>query len=519
MKNNLLLLGALALAALVTPAPTVRAQSPAPADKTSFKEVTSQLDPGGNFYLYLGTAQWLEHLSGKIESWRDKFTSMPDAKPEDVANINKCFDLVTNLVQDSGIENISGVGLSSIGVEKDLYRNKMVMHHYPGTGSGFIWNLGGGAPHPLTGLDFLPTNTALATFSDANLPLLWKVSQDEIAKSNYPRAQDFVQQFPAKFEKKTGVKWDAFLGSLGGEFGLAVTFDESNTLPIPSSSGFILIPEPGLLMVVKVNDDVIFNRISSQLKTNPAVASVDSDGLKMCTMPAPVPLLPSLRPTTATSGGYLFIASSDALVRGALAVKAGTRPGLKSTAEFQRLAQGVPDRGNQFTFISEKFGRTMLTIQQQFLTGAATRSAKRPQADWVKSLMSSSHATYSYNVSMNTPNGFQCVGNANQSAASLVLLPAVAVPGMLAAIAIPNFVRARETAQKNTCINHLRQLDAAKHQWALEHHRKDTDVPTKEDLLPFLNEWPVCPKGGTYVIGPVNVAPTCNQAGHVLPAP
>jgi hypothetical protein len=38
------------------------------AEKTSFNEVTSQLDAGGNFYLYLGTAQWLDGLSTKMSS-------------------------------------------------------------------------------------------------------------------------------------------------------------------------------------------------------------------------------------------------------------------------------------------------------------------------------------------------------------------------------------------------------------------------------------------------------------------
>jgi prepilin-type N-terminal cleavage/methylation domain-containing protein len=38
----------------------------------------------------------------------------------------------------------------------------------------------------------------------------------------------------------------------------------------------------------------------------------------------------------------------------------------------------------------------------------------------------------------------------------------VAIIGLLAAIAIPNFVRARTTAQQNACINNLRQIDGAK---------------------------------------------------------
>ena len=44
----------------------------------------------------------------------------------------------------------------------------------------------------------------------------------------------------------------------------------------------------------------------------------------------------------------------------------------------------------------------------------------------------------------------------------------VAIIGLLAAIAIPNFVKARTTAQKNACIANLKQIDGAKEQWALE---------------------------------------------------
>ena len=44
----------------------------------------------------------------------------------------------------------------------------------------------------------------------------------------------------------------------------------------------------------------------------------------------------------------------------------------------------------------------------------------------------------------------------------------VAIIGLLAAIAIPNFVRARATSQANACINNMRQIDAAVNEFALE---------------------------------------------------
>src|SRR6516164_10028488 len=73
------------------------------AEKTSFSEVTSQLDPGGDFYLYLGTAQWLDGLSSKVGSFRQAFTSMPDLKADETANIGKAFDIITRIIADSGV--------------------------------------------------------------------------------------------------------------------------------------------------------------------------------------------------------------------------------------------------------------------------------------------------------------------------------------------------------------------------------------------------------------------------------
>src|ERR1051325_720075 len=92
----------------------------------------------------------------------------------------------------------------------------------------------------------------------------------------------------------------------------------------------------------------------------------------------------------------------------------------------------------------------------------------------------------------------------------------VAIIGLLAAIAIPNFVRARQTAQTNACINNLRRIDGAKQQWALEHQKKAEDTPTAIDLQPFLDNFPTCPAGGTYTIGKVSEAPTCSVPGHHL---
>jgi hypothetical protein len=63
-------------------------------------------------------------------------------------------------------------------------------------------------------------------------------------------------------------------------------------------------------------------------------------------------------------------------------------------------------------------------------------------------------------------------------------------------------------------------IDAAKSQWALEKSKTATDVPTQDDLKPYLmnSQFPVCPQGGTYTIGAVGDKPTCTIPGHELPA-
>jgi prepilin-type N-terminal cleavage/methylation domain-containing protein len=99
----------------------------------------------------------------------------------------------------------------------------------------------------------------------------------------------------------------------------------------------------------------------------------------------------------------------------------------------------------------------------------------------------------------------------------------VAIIGLLAAIAIPNFVKARATSQANACINNLRQIDAAANQFALEAKKKTGDTITyPTDLTPYIklnsaSAIPGCPAGGTYSDGSVGAIPACTLAGTVTP--
>jgi prepilin-type N-terminal cleavage/methylation domain-containing protein len=110
----------------------------------------------------------------------------------------------------------------------------------------------------------------------------------------------------------------------------------------------------------------------------------------------------------------------------------------------------------------------------------------------------------------------------------------VAIIGLLAAIAIPNFIKARETARKNACINNLRLIDGAIQQYALENSKNSTDSIKASALTVYLGRGGTgtidtvggagtgtfCPSSGAYSVTTVNAKPACTKSdtlGHKLP--
>ena len=172
---------------------------------------------------------------------------------------------------------------------------------------------------------------------------------------------------------------------------------------------------------------------------------VDEGGLKMRTVAVPLPVAVELRPTVAMADGYMFIASNDALVREALAVKSGKSAGLKSTDEFKKLSADVPLQGNSFSYVSQRFGKTFVQLQSQIMSMQAAGGGGA-QTAWLKSFMNPDLAAQSFGVSANTDEGWVSVGNGNQNPATVMLLVPVAVVAVGAAVALPAFAQARSRA-------------------------------------------------------------------------
>ncbi|MDB6053616.1 MAG: type secretion system protein [Verrucomicrobiales bacterium] len=105
------------------------------------------------------------------------------------------------------------------------------------------------------------------------------------------------------------------------------------------------------------------------------------------------------------------------------------------------------------------------------------------------------------------------------------IMVVVGIIGLLAAIAMPSFLRPRARAQTNACINNIRQIEAAMQQWALENNKATNSHVTHSQLLVYVKTPPICPAAGTtatfdscYTFDTVSDTPVCttDPANHVL---
>ena len=95
----------------------------------------------------------------------------------------------------------------------------------------------------------------------------------------------------------------------------------------------------------------------------------------------------------------------------------------------------------------------------------------------------------------------------------------VAIIGILIAIAVPGFIRARSQSRMKSCQENLTKIDGSKEQWALENKKSAGSTVDSTGVVSYIkgSAMPICPGGGSYSLNAVDTPPTCSITDHIAP--
>ncbi len=463
-----------------SPAGPLAEKGKKPVEENSFDEVTAKLDKGGTFYLYAGT----ERLIKTVDEFAVNLRTMLEQKiesGEEKANALNIFDLVYGMIKNSGLMEISGVGISSIALEPRLNRTKVVFHHYKGKGTGLIWNLMKAAPHELPQLRLLPADTVLAGFSDFGLNMLWEWLKKEALTSNLPKLKQGILVVEPMLMQQ-GIDLGKLLNSIDG-MGYVLTLDGKKKAAIPLGKGkpALEFPEPALAIVLEVKDDSLFNLLQSKM---PFAQKSPNPKMKMLQIPVP-PMPFTVQPVIIQKEGLLVVASNNQIANAMFAAKKSGK-GLIANAEFKKLSKGLPKKGNSFRFGSARLSQAIMDIQATLVRTAAPGKG---EDQTLMNFMKIFQEKYGmFGVLRNTAEGSVYTMNHGFNMEALLLLPLSVPLGIVAAIAIPNLLTALQKGKQKATMGDMKSIGLAIENYMTDNGKAPegkTLLEIKSKLQPF----------------------------------
>jgi len=430
------------------PAPVLPPATPkiVSAEPSSFDAIAKHLNPGGGMYFYLSTESFLKAASDRLSEMVPMFMSM--CKMDDAAKskTEAAWKSLSQFTAQSGVKDITGFGASSIALEPGYYQTKWMVHHNEANGNGLLWKIHGSTPNALDFASYLPAKTALASSGNLKLEPIWNaLNQEATTNADLKQGIDLATQ---QFQEKTGLNLPALLASLGPNYSMVITLDETRMTTIPGGSNgqTLTIPEPGLAIFIQVQNDVLINRLDQQLSALPMVTKSVEGDLQMRSVSMPLPM-PFLRPVVAWKKGLLILTSSDLLLHEMLDVKAGKKPGLAAEAGFKKLITGLPTTGCKFGYVAPSFQKTINDMQFQTMQkgNATTDPAMQKFMQYVQSLTQTGAAC---GVVEETSEGWIGTSHGNTGPDKIVALCAVAPVAIIAGAAVPAVIAAREKAAR-----------------------------------------------------------------------
>ena len=432
------------------------------AEKSSYAEVAKHLDTHGQLFMYLSTEQLGAQADQLFESFAkmaEKSRPLGSTGPAAGPNPDIGLKILRQAYRESGLMDVSGVGLSSFAIDKGLYRNRLAAHHYPDKGDGKLWKVFGTVAHEQAALKLLPATTAFAYHTDLDPKLAWDWIKTLVQQSGDKALIEMFNQTTTN--PQTGPMIEGLLGSVT-EAGIAITLNSTSTnkISFPVDDKIMEFPEPGLVILLKVKDDKVAQAIEPLLTLGPInpqkIMAGTNELIAMMPLPLPVPL--QVQVTMLKVDDYVIVCSTLALAKEIAAIKSGEAPGLIASEEFKKLSKGVNLDGNQFQFVSARMGQTIQQLQQSVAKDAS------PEITGIMGFLNDPKAPpfSHFGVTKVTVEGIQLDSLATTSGPQTLALQVGVVPaGIAAALILPAVSKSRDGAEVAKCQSNLKQAGLA----------------------------------------------------------
>ena len=332
-------------------------------EKTSFNEVAAKLNKGGIHYSYQGT----NALHRQIEATFSCLEKLSCNLIEDQKYENKVLDIFKITKQGylrTGFNEITGVGKSSIAIEKNFYHNRTFIHHYPENGNGIIWQILADKPNTMDCLKYIPKNAVMAGVFDLQLTEIRKWSQNEYKKVDLLMKDFFSDIFKnkdinAKTDKLDKVSKvveaaenfdiDAFLTSFDDRVLFFITLDEKTPKSIVIAEHAFVVPEAAVLLALKVKNKQAFQAFEKYFKNSHRTEEKDGS-VKLTFDYFKNPF--SYNPVIIQKGEFLLIASHPKIIRIFEDLQNGKRKSIAKSAEIKKLSRNIPSEANSLFYMS-----------------------------------------------------------------------------------------------------------------------------------------------------------------------
>jgi hypothetical protein len=494
--------------------PAVAAPAKSPAlSKQRYDLILANLDAGGDLLVVANMEGWIQDA---VQSLVKPITLMGGNDPE-FKSVIECLGKFPGFLNKNGFYGLQGFGVSMVPRADGLNDMKCFIARDPAVTWTPLWlAMVGGKPRTIACTDFLPADTELAQTGTGECGALWKMIRSGVAELGTPA---FVVSFNSQIAvlaTNWGVNLDKIFESMAGEAFFSIQFSKTKTMALPGAGAGapVSMPEPAFLMGTAVKDNALVEALEAAIAKSGMLSVTNrGDGIKIIKLPLPIPF-PFQPAYTVHEGFFLFGSTPDVVAAGITAFRGKT--GLTSTPEFQKAFKGLPMVNNGLAYMSPRFMNTVMDVQKAMISRDPAQGAK--MAGLMDEMMGCKKDMSAAKVFLNTRNGLSVVGISSAGAKEMAASVMIAPVGLMAAIAIPSFMKARSTSQSNACINNLRMLEAAKEQWALENKKAQGDAVLAPGILKYLGtgRMPICPQGGRYTLNVIGRNARCSMPGHQL---